>query len=104
MENGSAVFHDDYFLQYPNPPSERTAVLFGNGLIRTLGSPSSIDLLKETVCPPCNGGEGCKQDIYCPFRDQGDYLPFPLIYEYLILKKQKRHPEADHGQSILRCA
>ena len=67
----------------------KNAVLFGNGLIRTLGSPSSIDLLKETVCPPCNGGEGCKQDIYCPFRDQGDYLPFPLIYEYLILKK---HP------------
>ena len=65
----------------------KNAVLFGNGLIRTLGSPSSIDLLKETVCPPCNGGEGCKQDIYCPFRDQVDYLPFPLIYEYLILKK-----------------
>ena len=76
----------------------KNAVLFGNGLIRTLGSPSSIDLLKETVCPPCNGGEGCKQDIYCPFRDQGDYLPFPLIYEYLILKKQKRHPEADMGK------
>ena len=34
----------------------------------------------------------------CPFRDQGDYLPFPLIYEYLILKKQKRHPEADMGK------
>ena len=76
----------------------KNAVLFGNGLIRTLGSPSSIDLLKETVCPPCNGGEGCKQDIYCPFRDQGDYLPFPLLYEYLILKKQKRHPEADMGK------
>ena len=28
----------------------KNAVLFGNGLIRTLGSPSSIDLLKETVC------------------------------------------------------
>lgn len=33
-------------------PVRKNAVLFGNGLIRTLGSPSSIDLLKETVCPP----------------------------------------------------
>ncbi|PNC19004.1 hypothetical protein CXU22_04235 [Akkermansia muciniphila] len=76
-------------------PVRKNAVLFGNGLIRTLGSPSSIDLLKETVCPPCNNGEGCKQGTYCPFREQGDDLPFPLIYEYLILKKQKRHPEPD---------
>lgn len=76
-------------------PARKNAVLFGNGLIRTLGSPSSIDLLKETVCPPCNDCEGCRQGAYCPFMEQGDYLPFPLIYEYLILKKQKRHPETD---------
>lgn len=76
-------------------PVRKNAVLFGNGLIRTLGSPSSIDLLKESVCPPCNDYEDCKQGGYCPFMEPEDYLPFPLIYEYLILKKQKRHPETD---------
>ena len=30
-------------------PLRKNAVLFGNGLIRTLGSPSSIDLLKERM-------------------------------------------------------
>lgn len=84
-------------------PVRKNAVLFGNGLIRTLGSPSSTDLLKETVCPPCNDCEGCNQGDYCPFMEQGDYLPFPLIYEYLILKKQKRHPETDMLKYLPGC-
>ena len=84
-------------------PVRKNAVLFGNGLIRTLGSPSSIDLLKETVCPPCTDGEGCKQDTYCPFRDRGDYLPFPLDLRVSDPEKTKTAFASRHGQSILRC-
>ncbi|WP_302014333.1 SIR2 family protein [uncultured Akkermansia sp.] len=97
MKNGSIAF----MMSTSRPttsPVKKNAVLFGNGLIRTLGSPSSIDLLKETICPPCNKCEGYKKDSYCPFRDQEDYLPFPLIYEYLILKKQRRPPKRAMNQ------
>lgn len=80
------------------PPVTKNAILFGNGLIRTLGSPSSPDLLKETICEPC----GQCRESYCPFGGQADYLPFPLIYEYLTLKKQQQHPEKDmHGISAM---
>ena len=71
-------------------PAIKNAILFGNGLMRTLGSPSSPDLLKETICSrPCGECAGS----YCPFTEEKNCLPFPLIYEYLILKEQKQHPE-----------
>ena len=92
MENGSATPMMTPSTETKSP-IRKNAVLFGNGLIRTLGSPSSFDLLKETICPPCGQCEASGKDSYCPFTAQADYLPFPLIYEYLLLKKQKRCPE-----------
>ena len=71
-------------------PAIKNAILFGNGLMRTLGSPSSPDLLKQTICSrPCGECAGS----YCPFTEEKDCLPFPLIYEYLILKEQKQYQE-----------
>lgn len=94
MENGSATSMMNYSTETKSP-IRKNAVLFGNGLIRTLGSPSSFDLLKETICPPCGQCEGSVKGSYCPFTAQADYLPFPLIYEYLVLKKQKRCRETE---------
>lgn len=44
-----------------------------------------VESCSETdSCEPC----GECHDSYCPFTEKADYLPFPLIYEYLTLKKQ----------------
>ena len=101
MENGSNVSRMTTSTNAKSP-IRKNAVLFGNGLIRTLGSPSSFNLLKETICPPCGQCEASGKDSYCPFTAQADYLPFPLIYEYLVLKKQKRCPET--GMSKISAA
>ena len=59
--------------------------------MRTLGSPSSPDLLKQTICSrPCGECAGS----YCPFTEEKRLPPFSsLIHEYLILKEQKQYQE-----------